>query len=111
MPNLSEAPAEQFLIWPAQAPQQLRQLYRVSGYRDARRGSYRIGVFGAPRLMNLDDGSRIYHLGFDDGASIYIKEEGELTSSPIYKWESGSEDKAADDLAEWIKQSSLTARK
>jgi hypothetical protein len=57
-------------------------------YRDARRGSYRIGVFGAPRMMILDDGSRIYHLGFEDGASVYVKDGDELASIPIFRWES-----------------------
>lgn len=80
-------------------------------YRDLRRGSYRIAVFGAPRLRILDDGSRIYHLGIDDGASVYVKDGGELTSIPIYQWECGSEDKVADDFGEWIKQSCSMARR
>jgi hypothetical protein len=80
-------------------------------YRDGRRGSYRIGVFGAPRLVTLNDGSRIFHIGFDDGASVYVKDVGELTSIPIFQWKSGSEDKVADDFAEWIKQSCSKARR
>jgi hypothetical protein len=80
-------------------------------YRDARRDSYRIGVFGAPRLMILDDGTRIYNLGFEEGASVYVKERDEVAIIPIYHWESGSEERAADDFSEWIKQSCYKARR
>ncbi len=76
-------------------------------YRDGRRGSYRIGVFGAPSLVL----PHLLHIGFDDGASVYVKDVGELTSIPIFQWESGSEDKVADDFAEWIKQSCSKARR
>ena len=43
------------------------KLYRMAGS-----DSYRIGVFAGPREATLADGTRIYHLGFHDGASVYV---------------------------------------
>jgi hypothetical protein len=79
-------------------------------YRMPRCDSYRIGVFAGPREATLSDGARIYHLGFHDGASVYVKPGSNSTELPIFEFESGSEEKVADDFAEWLRESCAHAR-
>jgi len=79
-------------------------------YRNIRNNSYRIGVFAGPRLAVLDDGTSIYHLGFHDGASVYVKPASSSTDLPIFEFEEGSEEKLADSFAEWLEASCASAR-
>jgi hypothetical protein len=79
-------------------------------YRRTQNDSYRIGVFAGPREATLNDGSRIYHLGFHDGASVYVKSESSSTELPVFEFESGSEEKIADDFEEWLRESCAHAR-
>ena len=79
-------------------------------YRDVRHNSYEIGVFAAPRVSTLGDGTRLYHVGFHDGASVYIKSGENLDTLPIYEFEAGGEDCVADDFEDWIKESCDKAR-
>jgi hypothetical protein len=71
-------------------------------YRSSRTG-YRIGVFAAPKPAVLDDGTRIYHIGFHDGASVYVKESS--GDGPIFEFEESSEEKAADSFDQWLTKS------
>lgn len=72
------------------------RLYRI------RRNSYQIGVFGAPRTAVLDDGTQIYHIGFHDGASVYVKESSDLKDGPIFEFEEDSEERVADSFERWL---------
>jgi hypothetical protein len=73
-------------------------------------GGYRVGVFAGPREATLGDGSCIYHIGFDDGASIYVKPETCSTELPIFEFED-SEERVADGFEEWLLASCARARK
>lgn len=79
-------------------------------YRRTQNDSYRIGVFAGPREATLDDGVRICYLGFHDGASVYVKPGSTSTELPIFEFESGSEEKVADDFEEWLRESCVQAR-
>jgi|SRR5882724_5622651 len=81
------------------------KLYRSDGSE-----SYQIRVFAGPREATLNDGTRIYHLGSHDGASVYVKLESNSTELPVFEFESGSEEKVADDFEEWLRESCAHAR-
>lgn len=72
--------------------------------------SYRIGVFAGPKEARLNDGTRIYHIGFHDGASVYLKPEYDLTKTSVFEFESDSEEKVADGFDEWLTASCSCAR-
>jgi hypothetical protein len=78
-------------------------------YRRSRNG-YQIGVFAGPREFTLKDGTNIYHLGFHDGANIYVKPDLNLDELPVFELQDGSEKKVADDFAEWLNESCAQAR-
>jgi hypothetical protein len=78
-------------------------------YRTSRNG-YQIGVFAGPREATLNDGTRIYHLGFHDGASVYVKPGSSLAELPVFEFEAGSEERVADDFEEWLTASCTHAR-
>jgi len=80
------------------------KLYRKS------RTSYRIGIFAGPREAMLNDGTRIYHLGFSDGASVYVKPQIESQLLPIFEYEDRFEDMVAGDFEEWLSESCDFAR-
>ena len=79
-------------------------------YRNARNNSYRVGVFAAPREGVSNDGARIYHIGFHDGARVYVKFPSDSAHSPIYEFESGSEAEVANSFEEWLSASCIAAR-
>jgi len=79
-------------------------------YRRARNDSYRVGIFAGPRETTLDNGTHIYHLGFHDGASVYVKAGVTSASFAMFEFESGSEDEAAVDFEEWLTTSCARAR-
>ncbi len=79
-------------------------------YRNARNNSYRVGVFAGPRGAVLADGTRIYHIGFHDGASVYVKHKSGSDPFPIYEWESGAEEEVAVSFEEWLSASCTNAR-
>src|SRR5688572_14356491 len=73
--KLQEAVIRSSLPLPASYKEFILRFGNAKLYRNSRNDSYRIGVFAAPRAATLDDGMRIYHLGFHDGASVYVKSE------------------------------------
>jgi hypothetical protein len=79
-------------------------------YRMAQGDSYRVGVFAGPRQAILNNGVSIYHLGFHDGESVYVKPESNLIEVPIFEFESGSEERVADNFEEWLTESCAHAR-
>ncbi len=81
------------------------KLYRSS------RGGYRVGVFAGPREATLGDGSRVYHIGFDDDANIYVKPKSGSVESAIFEFEEDSEKRVADGFEEWLRASCARARK
>jgi hypothetical protein len=78
-------------------------------YRNARDDSYRIGVFAGPREASLTDGTRIYHLGFHDGARVYVKPESSPDAFPIFECED-LEEEVANSFEEWLATSCTLAR-
>jgi hypothetical protein len=79
-------------------------------YRRAKNDSYQIGVFAGPRAAELGDESYIYHIGFHDGASVYVKPIAGATEHPIFECETGSEVKVAESFEEWLTKSCARAR-
>jgi hypothetical protein len=55
------------------------KLYRVS-----RSDCHQVGVFAGPRSAALGDGRAIYHIGFHDSASVYVKPAASDALQPIY---------------------------
>jgi hypothetical protein len=58
----------------------------------------------------LDNGTRIYHIGFHDGASVYVKRLSNSAPAPVFEFESGSEDEVARSFEQWLSESCATAR-
>lgn len=79
-------------------------------YRDLENNGYRIGVFASPKAAVLDDGTRIYHIGFHDGASVYVKGLGDLKDGPIFEFEEEPEEKVADSFEQWLASSCAKVR-
>lgn len=81
-------------------------------YRIARNDSYRIGVFAGPRKAVLADGTILQHLGFHDGANVYVKPSvAHSSKQPIFEFEDGYEERVAEDFEEWLATSCAHARK
>ena len=97
-----------------QLPEAYKQFVLTFGnarlYRNARNHSYRIGIFAGPRESTLNDENRIYHLGFHDGASVYVKPEAGSVKLPIFESELDEEEKVADNFEEWLTASCARAR-
>jgi hypothetical protein len=58
------------------------KLYRMPGS-----DSYRIGVFAGPRQGTLSDGTRIYQIGFHNGATVYLKATSRAVEFPVFESE------------------------
>ncbi|MEI7728030.1 MAG: hypothetical protein WCO56_00545 [Verrucomicrobiota bacterium] len=78
-------------------------------YRRSRIG-YRIGIFAGPRQATIDNGASIYHIGWHDGATVYVKPVVNSAEFPVFEFEEGSETKVADSFEEWVVESSASAR-
>jgi hypothetical protein len=109
--ELSEIVFQSVLPVPVSYMQFVLKFGNAKLYRDARHDRYEVGVFAAPRLSILEDGTRLYHIGFHDSASVYIKAEENLETRQIYEYEAGEEDCVAADFEEWIVESCERARK
>lgn len=79
-------------------------------YRNPRNDSYHIGVFAAPREATLENGTQIYHVGFHDGASVYVKCLSNSAPLPIFEFESGLEEEVVSSFEEWLSAICATAR-
>lgn len=77
-------------------------------YRRSRNDSYIIGVFAGPRMQTLNDGTQLYQVGFHDSACVSV--ELGLAGCPVFEFEAGLEEKAADDFDEWLEASCAAAR-
>jgi len=80
-------------------------------YRNTRNSSYQIGVFASPREAVLGSGKRIYHIGFHNGASVYLKHLSNSSPLPIFEFESSWEEAVASSFEEWLSESCASARK
>jgi hypothetical protein len=105
---------EAIVASPLQLPFSYRQFVLKFGnarlYRNTENNSYRVGVFASPKASVLKDGTTIYHLGFHDGASVYIKPSFDAAAVPIFEYEE-DEEKVATSFDEWLKESCIDARK
>ena len=79
-------------------------------YRKTRNDSYHIGVFAAPREVVLENGTRIFHVGFHNGASVYVKRLSNSGPLPVFEYESDSEEEVANSFEEWLSASCAIAR-
>ncbi len=83
----------------------------VKLYRNARTNSYRIIVFPVPFKETLSSGIFIYHVGFHDGAKVYIKLDQMIGRCPIFECEAGIEQEVANDFEEWLVRSCVSIRR
>ena len=72
--------------------------------------SYRLGVFAGPREAILPDGTRIFHLGFNGGASVYSKVVFGSGRLAVFEFET-SEKQVAEDFGQWLEKGCAQARK
>lgn len=107
--KLQEAVVQSNLPLPSSYKEFVLKFGNAKLYRRSRNGYY-ISVFAGPREATLNDGGRIYHLGSHDGASVYVKPGPSSTELPVFEFESGSEEKVADDFEEWLRESCAHAR-
>ncbi len=108
--KLQEAIMQSGLLLPSSYREFALRFGNAKLYRMAQSDIYQIGVFAAPREAILGDGTRIYHLGFHDDASVYVKPVSDSIEFPIYEFESGFEEKVADDFEKWLRESCAHAR-
>ena len=108
--KLREAVLESDLPLPPSYREFVLKFGNAKLYRWAQDGAYLIGVFAGPRKATLKDGACIYHLAWHDGASVYVKPESNSGELPIFEFEAGSEEKAADNFGEWLRASCAHAR-
>jgi hypothetical protein len=78
-------------------------------YRRAQSESYQLGVFAGPRAATLSDGTSIHHLGFHDGASVYVKSAPHAGEPPIFEFEE-SEERVSESFEEWLTAGCARAR-
>src|SRR5216117_3041048 len=67
-------------------------------YRNSRNDSYRIGVLAGPREAALEDGTRVYHIGWHDGASVYVKPLAGSDEFPVFEFEEDVEERVAESF-------------
>jgi hypothetical protein len=79
-------------------------------YHRAKNDSYEVGVFAAPRAAELDKGTRVFHLGYHDGASVYVKIDENSTECPVFEYDCGAEENVAADFEQWLTESCDRAR-
>lgn len=108
--NLRKAVIESNLPLPPSFKEFVLKFGNAKLYRNAPNGSYRIGVFAGPRDAILNDETHVFHLGFHDGAKIYVKPVSYLAELPIFEFEE-EEEKVADNFEEWLIVSCASARK
>src|SRR5437773_63345 len=90
--KLSDAVISSNILLPSSYKAFVLKFGNAKLYRNSRNGSYRIGVFAGPRQARLDDGTLIYHLGWHDGASVYVKALSSPKDLPIFEFEEGAEE-------------------
>jgi hypothetical protein len=95
-----------------QVPPSYKQFVETFGnsklYRHSRNG-YVIGVFAAPRETTAKDGTPIYHLGWHNGASVYLKPKPDSAQLPIFEFEEVEETVGAT-FEGWLAQACGRAR-
>lgn len=107
--KLAELVTQSSLPVPSSYKQFILKFGNAKLYRTART-SYRIGIFAGPREATLHDGTHIYHLGFHEGASVYVKPESSPGDFPIFEFEDKSEERVAKSFEEWLAASCTLAR-
>jgi hypothetical protein len=108
-PELREAVAGARVAVPSAYRQFVLKFGNAKLYRTSRTG-YRIGVFAGPREATLADGSLIYHIGWHDGASVYLKPRSTSDEFPIFEFEEETENRVASDFEDWLKKACAHAR-
>jgi len=79
-------------------------------YRDSSNDSYRVGVFAGPREKKWSNGRRLFHIGFNDGATVYLEPLSSM-KCPALEFESGPLEVVANTFEEWLHTSCKRARK
>ena len=89
-----------------QLPQSYKEFVLKFGnarlYRRPQNNSYHIGIFAGPREETLDDRTRVYHIGFHDGARVYIKPLDGSARFSILEIELHFKEEVTDDFEEWL---------
>jgi len=108
--KLRTAIAESLLPLPPSYKEFVLRFGNARLYRRAESDSYQIGVFAGPREAILSNGTRVYQIGFHDGATVYLKPKAKSTGYPVFEFEAHSEERVAGDFDEWIQESCAHAR-
>lgn len=108
-PKLEEAVVGSTLPLPAAYKDFVRRFGNAKLYRRAP-SSYLIHVFAGPRETTLLDGTPIYHIGFNDGAIVYVKPASEGHEGSIFEFELNAEDRVSDDFETWLAASCAHVR-
>lgn len=109
--KLQEAIAHSVVPLPVSYKEFVLKFGNAKLYRRVQNDSYSIGVFAAPREAALGNRTYIYHLGFHDGAGVYVKPVGNSNDFPIFEYEDGCEEKVAQNFEEWLEKSCSHARR
>jgi hypothetical protein len=108
--KLQEAVIQSSLLVPVSYMEFVLKFGNAKLYHRVESDSYKVGVFAGPREAKLNDGTRILHLGFHDGASAYVKPASNSVEIPIYEFESGPEKRMSSSFEDWLTASCAQAR-
>jgi hypothetical protein len=108
--SLEQMIGESGVFFPASYVKFVLKFGNAKLYRNERRGWYEVGVFAAPRATNLSNGTHLYHIGFHDEASVYLKSGDKAEAASVYEFEGGQENLVATDFGMWIEASCYKAR-
>jgi hypothetical protein len=96
-----------------QLPRSYRQFVLRFGnakfYRQDLNG-YALGVLAAPREAPLPDGTRLYHIAWNDSASVYVKSLDTGEEAPVFEYERERE-RRSGSFEEWLRRSCAAARR
>lgn len=109
-PKLREAVIGSDLPMPPTYKEFVLKFGNAKLYRNARNNNYQIGIFAGPREAVLKNGTHIYHIGFHDGASVYLKRPSNSGLFPVFEFESDLEEEAAPSFDDWLSASCAIAR-
>ena len=99
---LEQAIRESTIPLPQGYPEFVLRFGNAKLYRNPQNNSYRIGVFGAPRAAILRDGTHIYHIGFHDGANVYVKPTSKNNKTSFFEFDAGSEKDLGTNFERWL---------
>lgn len=109
-PELREVILHSRLRLPTAYKEFVLQFGNAKLYRKSRNDSYSIGIFAMPREAQLDDETRVYEIGFHDGAKVYVEAATGLAEGAVWEIEAGASERVGEDFVEWLADSCARVR-